>query len=190
MKKQTIIKFVIPLVLLTSIYSGIYYNLALWLKNGVFESYWSFFVPNSFFTTSLTITFLVFFVILISSIYYADKITNKQILTICVILIGFCCIYISFATTIEWYYLYFFLMATSIAYLTPCLMKLAKDRVMSERIEGYERNSFLIGAIAWIILSVILFALLGRLYPKASWRILYLITGIINIASSPLINFL
>ena len=188
MKNQTIINFVIPLVFLTSIYSGIYYNLAIWLKEGIFESYWSFFVATDTFTLTLTITFIIFFLILLGSIYYVDKFTNKHILTICVILIGFCCIYISFTTTIEWLFLYFFLMAISIAYITPCLMKLTKDKVLPEKMEEYQKYSFPIFAIAWIILSVILFASLGRFYPKSSWRILYLITGIINIASSPLIN--
>jgi MFS family permease len=190
MEKQTIIKLVIPLVLLSSVYSGIFYNLAIWLKDSILETYWSFFITSSTFTATMTITFIIFTIVLLLSIYYVDKIIIKPVIVVCVILIGFCSIYISFTTTIEWFFLYYFLMALSIAYLTPCLMKLAKDKIPSEKIEGYQQYIYYVTVIAWIVLSVLLFESLGNLYPASSWRMLYLVTGIINVASAPLIIIL
>ncbi|MFX1427563.1 MAG: hypothetical protein ACFFBE_13995, partial [Promethearchaeota archaeon] len=177
MKKQTIIGLVIPLVFLSSIYSGIYYNLAIWLRDSVFETYWSFFLTDFTFTTTLTITFILFTIILLVSILYVDKLILKPLMVFLVILIGFCSIYISFTTTIEWNFLYFFLMGISIAYLTPCLKKIADDKVISENLEGYEKHYFYITVFAWIVLSIILFKSLGKAFPASTWRFLYLITG-------------
>lgn len=82
-------------------------------------------------------------------------------------------------------------MGLSIAYLTPCLLKLTSDVIKKEEItKSYYKSSFAIAIVTWIVVSGLLFGALGVLYPKSSWRVLYLITGIINIASSPLINFL
>ena len=190
MKKQTIIEFIIPIALLSSIYSGIYYNLAIWIKDSIFETYWSFFLTDSTFTTIMTITFIIFTIVLLVSIFYIDKLIKKPVMIFLVILIGFCSIYISFTTTIESNFLYFFLIGISIAYLTPCLKKMAENKVLSENMEGYYEYYFYITVVAWIVLSVILFTSLGNFYPASSWRFLYLITGIINIISAPLINIL
>lgn len=79
-------------------------------------------------------------------------------------------------------------MGISIAYLTPCLIKLTTDVKRVETKKIYVKLSFPISIIVWLIISAIMFGALGILYPSSSWRVLYLITGIINIASSPLIS--
>lgn len=188
MEKQTFIKFVIPLVFIASIYSGVFYNFAIWLNYGIFETYWSFFVTSSTFTNILTITFITFTIVLLVSINFVDKIMIKPIITFAIIIIGFCCIYISFTFMIEWMFLYFFLMGLSIAYLSPCLLKLTTQVLRSEIKKTYYKYSFVAFILIWILLSAILFGALGVFYPASSWRFLYLITGIINIAASPLIS--
>jgi hypothetical protein len=79
-------------------------------------------------------------------------------------------------------------MGLSIAYLTPCLLKLTTEVIHAETKKGSYKYSFIIVIIVWLILSAILFGALGIIYPTSSWRVLYLITGIINIAASPLIS--
>ncbi|MHA2283854.1 MAG: hypothetical protein ACXAC5_23685 [Promethearchaeota archaeon] len=190
MEKQTIIKLVIPFVFIASIYSGVFYNFIIWYNYGTFETYWSFFLTSSTFTNVMTITFITFTIVLIFSINFLDKITSKPIIIIGVILIGFCCIYISFTYTVEWFFLYYFLMGLSIAYITPCLLKLTTELMRAENKKESYRYSFIILIIVWLFLSAILFGALGIYYPRSSWRFLYLVTGIINIAASPLINLL
>ena len=188
MEKQTFFKFVIPLVFIASIYSGVFYNFAIWLNDGIFETYWSFFVTSSTFTNIITIAFITLTIVLLVSINFIDKIIIKPIITFCIILIGFCCIYISFTFMLEWLFLYFFLMGLSIAYLTPCLLKLTTQVISAETKKDSYKYSFGVFIIVWILLSAILFGALGIFYPASSWRFLYLITGIINIAASPLIS--
>lgn len=190
MEKQTIIKLAIPFVFLASIYSGIFYNFVFWLNFSSFNTYWSFFITPSTFTDTMGIIFIVFTIVLLVSINLMDKITYKPIITFCIILIGFCCIYISVTFTVEWLFLYYFLMGLSIAYLTPCLIKLTNEKIKTESKKEKYKHSFAIIILIWLFVSAILFLGLGTFYPASSWRLLYLVTGIINIASSPLINFL
>lgn len=191
MEKRTIIRrLAIPFAFLASIYSGVFYNFVMWYNYGVFESYWSFFVTPSTFINTMTITFITFFVVLLVSINFLEKVISKPVITFCIILIGFCCIYISITYVLEWFFLYYFLMGLSIAYLTPCLLKLTTEAVGTETKKGYHKHSFAIIIIVWLTISAMLFWALGIFYPTSSWRFLYLITGIINIASSPLIRFL
>jgi MFS family permease len=107
-----------------------------------------------------------------------------------IILIGFCCIYSSITYVIEWYFLYFFLTGVSIAYLTPCLLKLTTEAISPRIKKSYHKHSFTLIVLVWLILSAVLIQILGVYIPKSSWRFLYLITGIINIASSPLVSYL
>ncbi|MFX1454477.1 MAG: hypothetical protein ACFFDB_03800 [Promethearchaeota archaeon] len=190
MVKQTILKLGIPILFLASIYSGIYYNFAIWYNYSTFESYFSFFVASSTFTNGIAIAFIIFMILLVVSINFINKIVIKPIMTFFVVLIGFCCVYISFTFRLEWFNLYFILMGISVAYLTPCLIKLTSD-ILRERTERtLSRQAFAVISIIWIIVSASLFGALGTYYPASSWRILYLVTGIINIASSPLISLL
>lgn len=188
MEKQTFFKFVIPLVFIASIYSGIFYNFAMWLNYGIFETYWSFFVTSSTFTNIITIAFITFVIVLLVSINFLDKIIKKPVIIFCIILIGFCCIYISLTFMVEWLFLYFFLMGLSIAYLTPCLLKLTTQVIGREIKKENYKHSLAAFIIVWILLSALLFGVLGNFYPASSWRFLYLITGIINIAAAPLIS--
>lgn len=190
MEKQTIINLVIPFVFIASIYSGVFYNFAIWFEYSIFTTYWSFFVTESTFTTIMSFTFIIFALVLLLSIYFLDKIISKPLMTFSIILIGFCCIYSSFTYVIEWYFLYFFLMGVSIAYLTPCLLKLTTEIIRPKVGKEPYKYSFALIIVAWLILSATLIYFLGDFYPKSSWRILYLITGIINIAASPLISIL
>jgi MFS family permease len=138
----------------------------------------------------MAITFIVIIVILIFSIKYIDKIALKPVISFFIILIGFCSIYISFNITVEWLLLYYFLMGLSIAYLTPVLLKVTTDKMKTKTPKDYYKHSFTAGIIVWLFVSAILFNGLGVYYPTSSWRFLYLIMGIINIASSPLISLL
>ena len=190
MEKLTIIKLAVPLVFIASIYSGVFYNFAIWLNYGVFESYWSFFVSSSTFTNILAITFIAFTIVLLVSTNFLDKIISKPIISVCIVLIGFCCIYISLTFRVEWLFLYFFLMGLSIAYLTPCLLKLTTEVMRTKTKKESYKYTFAISIIAWLLISALVFEFLGNFYPTSSWRFIYLITGIINIASAPFINLL
>ncbi|MBY8984522.1 MAG: hypothetical protein KGD65_05630 [Candidatus Lokiarchaeota archaeon] len=190
MEKQTIIKLAIPFIFLASIYSGIFYNFVFWFNSSSFNTYWSFFITSSTFIDTITITFIAFTIVLLVSINMMDKISYKPILIFCFILIGFCCIYISLTIMVEWLFLFYFLMGLSIAYLTPCLIKLTTEKIKTENTKEKFKNSFAIIVLIWLFVSAMLFLGLGTYYPSSSWRLFYLVTGIINIASSPLINFL
>ncbi|MHA1933295.1 MAG: hypothetical protein ACW96X_12180 [Promethearchaeota archaeon] len=188
MEKQTIIKLVIPFVFIASIYSGVFYNFAVWFNYGILETYWSFFVTSATLTNALTIAFIIFTIVLLVSTNFVDKISKKPIIIFCIILIGFCCLFISLTYTVEWLFLYFILMGLSIAYLTPCLLKLAKEVLVADTNKEPNKYSFIITIFVWLFLSAILYGALGIFYPLSSWRFLYLITGIINIVAAPLIN--
>jgi MFS family permease len=190
MEKQTIIKLVIPFVFIASIYSGVFYNFAVWFNYNILETYWSFFVNSSTLTNAITIAFITFIIVLLISTNFVNKIVKKPLIIFCIILIGFCCIYISFISTVEWLFLYFILMGISAAYLTPCLLKLTNEALPANPKKESYKYSFIILVILWLLISGILYGALGILYPLSTWRFLYLITGIINIAAAPLINII
>jgi len=186
MEKQTIIKLILPIALISSIYSVVIYNILVFTSPKSLETHYSFFLTSSTFTTAATLTFILFLVTLIISIKYLDKITNQQIIIAFSIIVGFCSILAGISWFIEIFFLDFILVGVLIAYLTPAVNKFTSDKINSE----YKNDNYLyilpVSIVIWILISWIFFTLYG----ETIWRFLYIITGIINISATPFFSIM
>ncbi|KKK45343.1 hypothetical protein LCGC14_0695570 [marine sediment metagenome] len=77
MEKQRNKKFIVPIVLLASIYSGLIYNFLLLKDRSSLESLGSLFTSGASLSNVFALTFIIFTLILLLSIKYVDKITFK-----------------------------------------------------------------------------------------------------------------
>ncbi len=179
MQKLTIVKFFIPFAIIASIFSGLVYNLLYFLNIQIFESHWSLYYDPVAFSLLMAMSFIMFTLILIISLRWVDKILKEQYILIGILLIGFCCIFASFITVWEIILLVFIIMSASIAFLIPMIGRYTSNIAR----EKYQKSRYSIilplSTLAWVAISYILFTLIGT-----QWRLLYLITGIINIISS------
>ncbi|MFX0022074.1 MAG: MFS transporter [Candidatus Hermodarchaeota archaeon] len=179
MQKLTIFKFFIPLAIITSIFSGLVYNLLYFLNTQVFESHWSLYFDPGAFSFLMSLSFILFAVILIVSLRWIEKIFKEQFIIIGILLIGFCCIFASLLTVWEIVVLSFLIMSASIAFLIPMISKYTSDLVRERYQKRRYKLIFPISLLVWALISYILFTLFG-----VHWRFLYFATGIINIISS------
>ncbi|MFW9970483.1 MAG: hypothetical protein ACFFDF_09805 [Candidatus Odinarchaeota archaeon] len=179
MQKLTIFKFFIPILILTSVFSGPFYNLLTFLNTSTLQSYWSFFYNNTLFADLMALSFLLFAILLIISIRYIDKIYREQLIVLCILFVGFCCIYASLIWVWELVILVFVVNFGATAYLIPTLGRYT-SKILQKTNESSQYKIMLpIGILIWIFISFVLFY-----FFNGYWRFLYLITGIINILSS------
>jgi MFS family permease len=99
-----------------------------------------------------------------------------------IIIIGFCCVFASLTWTWEVVVLVFILMSSVLAYLIPVILKYTSEKVQNKH--RRVKLIFPLGVLIWILISYLLFFVVG-----SSWRVLYFVTGIINIISAILIAF-
>ncbi|MFX0137904.1 MAG: hypothetical protein ACFFDN_29955, partial [Candidatus Hodarchaeota archaeon] len=132
MDKRIILKFFVPVVVLSSICTGPLYNLLLFLNPAVLESHWTFYYDNYFFANLMVCSFIFFIVIFFISMKYVEKITNEQLIVVCIILIGFCSIFVGLAW--RWEIFIFVYLSTSIAsaYIIPVLLNVVSNKIHSE----------------------------------------------------------
>lgn len=183
MEKITILKFIIPLVFLSSIFMGPVFNFILFLYRKILNSYWGFFINNIMFADLMALTFVIFTFIFILTYHYSEKFAFKPVLFLGIIIIGYCCIYSAFAWNWVIYALFFLITGMIMGSILPKIIELLYDIAHKEDKKRYYIIIFPLSAIIWLIIQGVIFERIGM----QSWRVLYLIIGIINIISAPMI---
>lgn len=177
MEKQTILKFIIPIAVLSSIFSGSVYNLLVFLNANILESHWSIFVYPLPFANLMALSFILFSIIFIVSIRFVDKIAKEPLMISAIIIIGFSCIFASLVWIWEIIILVFLITSSLLAYLIPVLIRFTSNKIQNKI--GRSKLIFPISSLIWILISYTLF-----FYTGEAWRTLYFVTGIINIFAS------
>jgi hypothetical protein len=180
MKKLTIVKFFLPLLIVASVFSGPMYNLLIFLNIGIIEAHWSLFYDPIFFANLMAISFVIFTIILIITTRWIEKILSDLSIILGILIIGFCCIFASLIWVWEIIVMVFIITSVASAFLIPMLVKKTSNTIR-DKYESGRRYSLVLplGALLWIALSYLLLTLFG-----VHWRFFYMITGIINISSS------
>jgi len=185
MQKLTILKFFVPIAIITSIFSGPVYNLLIFLNVRILETQWGIYYDTVLFANLMALSFILFTLIFIISIRYVDKILKEQIIILGMLLIGFCCIFASLIWGWEIIILVFLVSSISMSFLIPMMIKYTSNIVQ----KNYENKRYLlalpVSVLCWIIVSFILFNAFG-----VHWRFLFVITGIINIFASLVFVFI
>jgi len=181
-EKILVFKFYMPFIFLASIFMGPILNIIMFLDRTIPNTYWSFFINVTNFADLMAITFIIFTVIFLLSYYFSDKIPSKPTVIISNIFIGFNCIYAGFSWTWELYFLTFIFISATVGFLIPMIFKLIRNSINLETTKIYYNLIFPISILVWILIEIIVFILLG----PGSWKILYIVSGIIAIATSPL----
>lgn len=179
MEKKSIFKFFIPFAILSGIFTGPLYNLLTFLNTGVLESHWSIYVSNLVFANLMALCFILFAVVFILSMQYVEQITKEPLIILSTGLIGFSCIYASFIWVWDVVVLVFIITSVATGYLIPAIIKFTSDKAQKEY--GNLRYGLVlpISTLIWLFITSILFTVAGL-----PWRGLFLVFGIISIASS------
>lgn len=179
MEKLVIVKFFLPVAILCNIFAGPTFNLLTFLNTWVLESHYSIYIDNIAFANLMALSFILFTLILITSMKFVEKIAKSHFLIIGAILIGFSCIYASLIYVWEVVIVVFIITSCAVALYLPAITKYTIDKVENK----YENSRYIlilpVSALIWILISFALFFVIGE-----SWRLIYFITGIINIISS------
>ena len=186
MEKRTILNFFIPIAFVASVFCGQVYNFLIFYNADTLESHWSIFTTDIMFENLMAFTFILFALTFLISFYFQKKIAKDSIIILAIIFIGYSCIFASIIWTWEIVILVFFLTGIITAYLIPGFARLISDKISRENINKRSALVLPLSAIIWILISLALFRYLGA----SSWRILYFVTGIINISSSLSILFI
>ncbi len=183
MENQTILKFFIPFAVLSSIFSGPVYNLLMFLNPNTLESHWSIFVYTIPIANLMALSFVLFSVIFVISMRFVDKIAKEPLIISAIIIIGYSSIFASLLWTWEIVILVFLITSSLLAYLIPVLSRFASNKIQNRSKRG--KLIFPISSLIWVLISFALFFTIGD-----AWRILYFVTGIINICASSVIIFI
>lgn len=183
MEKLIILKFFIPFAVLASIFSGPIYNLLMFLNPEILESQWSIFVYNIPIANLMALSFILFSIIFLISIRFVDKIAKEPLIIAAIIIIGYCSIFASLLWTWEIIILVFLITSSLLAYLIPTLIRFTSNKIQNKGM--HSKLIFPISSFIWVVISFALFFNNGD-----AWRILYLVTGIINICASSAIVFI
>lgn len=185
MEKLVIVKFFIPVAIVCNIFAGPTLNLLTFLNTWILESHWSIFIDNIGFANLMALSFILFTVIFITSMKFVEKVAKSHILIIGALIIGFSCVYASFIYIWEIVILVFVITGIATAFYLPAITKYTIDKVENK----YENSRYVmilpISALIWIAISYLLILTMGE-----SWRLLYFITGILNILTSLIFVFL
>lgn len=181
-EKILILKFYLPFIFLAIIFMGPILNFIMFSNRNTLNTYWSFFINNFNFADLMALTFILFTVIFLFSYYFSEKIACKPAIILSTIFIGYNCIYAGFSWTWEIYFLTFVLTGATVGFLIPMILKLIRNSINMERRKNYHNLVFPISILVWILIEIIAFTLLG----PHSWKIIYIVIGIISIAISPL----
>lgn len=181
MEKLVIIKFFIPLAILTSVFSGPLYNLLIFLNNWALESHWAIIIERIEYSNLMALSFVLFTIVFIISAKFVEKLAKEPFIITGVIITGFSCIFGGLIWVWEIVILVFIITSITIAFLIPTIIKFTADKV-----ENYKNVNYVailpLSTLMWLAITVMAF-----IAPNAPWRVLYFITGSINIFSSFLI---
>ena len=182
MDKQIILRFIIPIFILSSIFSGAILNFASFLAPSIIDSNGSWIITQIRLAELLVLAFIAFVVFLLITIRITAKV-NKQILIIGVIFTGFTYIYTGFTWNWQTYFIIFIMSSAGIGFITPIFANFLIRALPSDQ----SKNNYLIFAlltiIGWILCFYFLFNSIGIQF----WRLLYIILGGISVLSSILI---
>lgn len=183
MENLTILKLFIPIAVLSSIFSGPFYNLLMFLNPHVLESHWSIFVYIVPIASLMALSFILFSIIFIVSMRFLDKITKEPLIISAIIIIGYSSIFAGLLWTWEIIILVFLISSSLLAYLIPVLIRFISTKLQNET--DRSKLVFPICSLIWLIISFTLFFTIGD-----AWRTLYFVTGIINICASFTVAFI
>ncbi len=183
MTRQIFMRFIVPWVILSSIFVGSAFNFLSFMNPGIIDNVGSWFITPVRFSDLLAITFIIFTFILLTTIKFIDKIARTSTLIICVILTGFSLIYTSFTWNWQIYFMNFLLTGVGIGFILPIIIRLMIRGLPSDRSKTPYLIFFLLTIVIWVISSGFIFMLIGVKY----WRLLFIVVGSINIFSSILI---
>ncbi len=127
----------------------------------------------------MTLSFILFTVIFIITMKFIEKLAKDTFIVIGIIVIGFSCIFAGLIWNWQMVILVFIITSVSIAFLIPTVTKYASD-IIHEKFENQRVVMFFpISLMIWILIFLSLFATMG-----SSWRMLFYVSGAINILSS------
>ncbi|MFX0043194.1 MAG: hypothetical protein ACFE8L_09800 [Candidatus Hodarchaeota archaeon] len=181
MKKITNLRFFVPLVFIASIFLGPAFNFIVFFYNKIPNSYWSLRITDLQFADIMAITVILFSIIFLISYKYSENISYEPAISFCLVIIGFSCIYAAFATSWIIFLIPFIVIGIASGFILPKIIDLIVDTSRVEKIKIYQTLFLPICIIVWLLIHSIIFELIGL----QSWRISYLMIGILNIASSP-----
>ncbi len=181
MKKITNLRFFVPLVFIASILLGPAFNFILFYYNKIPNTYWSFRISDIQFADIMAITVILFSIIFLVSYKFSEKISYEPAISLCLVIIGSFCIYAAFASTWIIYLITYIVIGVTTGFILPKIIDLIVDTSRVEKIKKYQLLFLPISIIVWLFIHSIIFELIGM----HSWRVSYLMIGILNIASSP-----
>lgn len=183
MEKIENLRFYIPLIFVASIFLGPVFNFLMFFYKKIPNSYWSFYFTTIQFADIMALTFILFSVVFIITFTFLKNIAKEPAISFSLILIGFNCIYAAFTTTWPIYVITFIIIGGTIAFALPKIFALINDIAKAEGVRKYQLLFLPISIIVWLFIHSIIFELIGM----QSWRVSYLMIGIINIVSVPII---
>ncbi len=186
METHAIFKFFIPIAILASIFLGPAYNFLIFLNTHILESHWSIYVNDITFATLMALSFILFSVLFIISMKFVEKLAQEPLIILSIIIIAFSSVFAGLIWEWEIVVLTFIMSSAALAFLIPVVIKYTSDIVQKE----YENRRYIlilpISSLLWICISLLLFAILG----ETSWRLLYFISGGINIIAALIIGLI
>ena len=175
--------FMIPFVILSSNFVGVVLNFLSFYNPEIVNNAGSWFITPVRFADLLAITFIVFTIILLTTIKFIDKIARDSTLIICVIFTGFSLIYTSFSWNWQTYFINFLITGVGIGFIFPIIIRLMIRVLPTDQSKTPYLIFFLLTIVMWVISFGYIFMQIGVRF----WRLLYIIVGTINIFSSILI---
>lgn len=183
MEKIENLRFYIPLIFVASIFLGPVFNFLMFFYKKIPNSYWSFYITTIKFADIMALTFILFSVVFIITFTFLKNIAKEPAISFSLIIIGFNCIYAAFTTTWPFYVITFIIIGGTIAFALPKIFALINDIAKTERVRTYHLSIIPVSSVIWLLIQSIIFEVLGI----QLWRTLYIIIGIINIVSAPII---
>jgi MFS family permease len=181
MEKITIVRFIIPVVFISTVFLGPIFNFFLFLYRKILNSYWSFFITNIQFADLMAVTFILFTTFFLLTYHYSEKFATKPVIFLGTVTIGYSCIYSAFVWNWVTFALLFLITGIAMGFIIPKIIEILYDISNKEDKQRFELYVIPLFAIIWVLIQGIVFEMIGM----QSWRILYLIIGIINITSAP-----
>jgi len=183
MEKIENLRFYIPLIFVASIFLGPVFNFVMFFYKKIPNSYWSFYITTIQFADIMALTFILFSVVFVITFTFLKKIAKEPAIAISLIIIGFNCIYAAFTTTWPFYLITFIIIGGTIAFALPLIFALINDITKTEGARLFHRSFLPVSSVIWLLIQSIIFEVLGI----QLWRALYIIIGIINFVSAPIV---
>ncbi|MFX1321972.1 MAG: hypothetical protein ACFFAQ_10035 [Promethearchaeota archaeon] len=183
MEKIENLRFYIPLIFAASIFLGPVFNFVMFFYKKIPNTFWSFYITTMQFADIMALTFILFSVVFVITYTFLKNIAKEPAIAISLIIIGFSCIYAAFTTTWPFYVMTFIIIGGTIAFALPIIFTLMNDITKTEGARFFHLSIIPVSSVIWLLIQGIIFEVLGM----QLWRILYIIIGIINFVSAPIL---